>query len=88
MAKMASWANEVLNLREAFCQEVAEQQEVTEEELRAAINIAQLFGPRWRLPIAANFVALLPRRSEDGAILQAFRATPFTGSPLSPYSII
>lgn len=84
MMEKAGWANAVLRLREAFYQEVAEQQEVTEEELRAAINIAQLFGPRWRLPIAANLIALLPRRSKDDAILQAFRASPFTGSPLSP----
>jgi hypothetical protein len=84
MTKMTSWANEVLCLCEAFYQEVTQQQEVTEEELQAAINIAQLFGLCWRLSIAANFIVLLPRRSKDGAILQTFRATSFTGSSLLP----
>ncbi|KAL1967107.1 hypothetical protein VTN77DRAFT_3631 [Rasamsonia byssochlamydoides] len=76
--KEPSWANEVVRLREALYQKIAEPQRMRKEELQAAINIAQLFGPPWRLPIAANLIALLPRQSEDSAILQAFRATPFT----------
>ena len=58
--------------------------EITEAELQATISISQLFESGWRLPIAANFIALLPRRKTDVAILQAFRAAPFTGSPLLP----
>jgi hypothetical protein len=76
------WANQVILLREVFYQKAVEPQRITEAELRVAINIAQLFGPRWRLPIAANFIALLPRRIKDSAIIQAFRAAPFTGLPL------
>jgi hypothetical protein len=74
-------ANKVIHLREVFYQK-AEPQRITEAELRVAINIAQLFRSRWRLPIAANFIALLPRRNEDGAIIQASRAAPYTGLPL------
>ena len=74
------WANEVIRLREAFYQNTALQEETTKETLKAAIDIGQLFGPRWRLPIAANLLALSPRREGDGVILQAFRGDPFTGT--------
>jgi hypothetical protein len=79
--RMSGWANEVVRLREAFCQQASE---ITEAELQTAISISQLFESGWRLPIAANFIALLPRRKTDVAILQTFRAAPFTGSPLLP----
>jgi hypothetical protein len=79
-----TWAKEVIRLREAFHEKSVEPQRITKEELRAAIDIAQLFGPRWRLPVAANLIALLPRRSEDGSILEAFEAISFTGSPILP----
>ena len=69
------WADEVLRLREAFYLK----QVRMEEEIRAAIDIAGLFGPRWRLPIAANLLALRPRLSEDRVILEGFRTMPFTG---------
>lgn len=78
-----TWANEVVRLREAFYQKKADRQQIMKEELQAVINIAQLFGPRWRLPIAANLMALLPRRRGDSAILHAFRAPPFTSSSCS-----
>ena len=78
---MSGWADEVVHLRAAFYQQASE---ITEAELQAAISISQLFESGWRLPIAAKFIALLPRRKTDVAILQAFRAAPFTGSPLLP----
>ena len=68
---------------EAFYHIKADRQQMMKEELQAVINIAQLFGPRWRLPIAANLMALLPRRRGDSAILHAFRAPPFTSSSCS-----
>jgi hypothetical protein len=86
ISKRPTWANEVIRLRETFYRRVAEPQEATDEEVKAAINIAQLFGPHYRLPVAVNFIALLPRQSDDPAILQAFRAAPFTGSSLLPIS--
>jgi len=79
VTKEPSWSNEVIRLREAFSRKAAELQPITDDELEVAINIVYRFDPGWRLPIAANLIALLPRRSEDGAILQAFTASPFTG---------
>jgi len=75
-------AKEVVRLREVFHLKAVEHQRIIEAQLEAAVNIAQLFESCWRLPIAANFIALLPRREKEAAILQAFRAPPFTGSPL------
>jgi hypothetical protein len=77
------WANPVISFREVFYKTM-KRQGIGKEEREAAIKIAQLFGPHWRLPVAANLIALLPRRSEDSDILQAFRAFPFTGSCLLP----
>ena len=80
VAEKPSWSNEVLRLREPFYHNSAKAQPVTKEELEAAIKIAQLFGPGWRLPMAANLIGLLPRLSEDPAILLAFTGSSFTGS--------
>lgn len=74
----APWADEVLRLREEFYSRQTRQQ-CTREEIRAVINIAALFGLRWRLPIAANLLALRPRLREDGVILKAFGTMHFTG---------
>ncbi len=79
VAKEPAWANEVIRLREVFYQNLEKLQPATKEELEAAINIAQLFGPSWRLPIAANLISLLPRQTQDEVIFQAFTAAPFTG---------
>lgn len=79
MVAQTGLANEVIRLREAFYRNLENPQSATKEELEAAINIARLFGPGWRLPIAANLISLLPRQIHDEAILQAFTAGPFTG---------
>ncbi|KAH8743675.1 hypothetical protein F5883DRAFT_440710, partial [Diaporthe sp. PMI_573] len=63
-----------------FYHEAIERQGISIEEQEAAINIAQLFDQRWRLPVAANLIALLPRRSRDSGILLTFRTASFTGS--------
>ncbi|KAK0619423.1 hypothetical protein B0T14DRAFT_208177 [Immersiella caudata] len=67
------WADLVIRLREDFYKPPVEWPEISAVEQEAAINIAQLFGQRWRLPMAANLIAMLPRRIEDGDILQAFK---------------
>lgn len=72
-----SWANEVIRLREAFYQRTTERHS-TDQELQAAISIVSLFEPRWRLPIAANLISLLPRSNVDSAIIEAFRKPHFT----------
>ena len=66
-----------------FTRNKADRQQMMKEELQAVINIAQLFGPRWRLPTAANLMALLPRRRGDSANLHTFRASPFASSSCS-----
>ncbi|KAL7940626.1 hypothetical protein V8C42DRAFT_356130 [Trichoderma barbatum] len=70
------WANTVVSIRKDLYQ--IECPEMSQEKLRGAVSIAQLFGPHWTLPVAANLVALLPRPKEDVAIIQAFRANLFT----------
>ncbi|KAH9204265.1 hypothetical protein DL95DRAFT_122063 [Leptodontidium sp. 2 PMI_412] len=70
------WAYPVVNLRKDLCQ--IESPEISNEKLRVAVNVAELFGSRWTLPIAANLIALLPSPEEDVAIIQAFRAKLFT----------
>ncbi|KAF2787277.1 hypothetical protein K505DRAFT_353938 [Melanomma pulvis-pyrius CBS 109.77] len=55
------------------------------DEIRHKIcssSITQLFGSRWRLPMAANLIASLPYREEDSDILNFFKGTGFTGSLL------
>jgi hypothetical protein len=79
------WAYPVVNLRKDLCQ--IEMPEISNEKLRVAVNIAELFGSCWTLPIAANLIALLPGPKEDVAIIQAFRANIFTGSLLLPRPI-
>lgn len=78
------WANKVIALREAFY--LTESPSITEVGIRAALAIAELFGGRWRLPLAASLVALLPSRSNNRAILQAFVDASFTGMLKPIYS--
>jgi hypothetical protein len=79
------WAYPVVDLRKDLCQ--IESPEISDERLRVAVDVAELFGPCWALPIAANLMALLPGPKEDVAIIQAFRANIFTGSLLLPRRI-
>lgn len=74
------WANLVLELRREFYQEPGDAWGVTMTEQRVAINIADLFGGRWALPVAANLFALRPRRGCDQRSIATFRAPRFTGS--------
>ena len=67
----------VIELREDLLQ--IGSPEISNEKLLVAVNIAQLFGPDWILPIAANLIALIPGSKEDVAIIQVFRANIFTG---------
>ncbi len=76
-----TWADRVIHLRKVFGLDAVT---ITETQLQAAINIGHLFGPQFRLPITATFIALVPRRKEDVAILRAFGSAIFTGSPLLP----
>ena len=79
------WVYPVLNLREDLCQ--VESFDISEEKLKAAVDVAQLFGSCWTLPIAANLIALLPGPRDDVAIVQAFRANIFSSSLLQAIDI-
>jgi hypothetical protein len=78
MREKPPWAETTIRLREEFYHE-GKEQAISMEEHEAAINITGLFGRRWRLPIAANLIALLPRRSRDSGILLTVRMAFFTG---------
>jgi hypothetical protein len=80
LCRRPPWARPVVSLRKDLCQ--IESPEISNEKLRVAINVAELFGSYWTLPIAANLIALLPGPKEDVAIIQVFRANIFTGSLL------
>ena len=77
------WAEPVLRLREEFYQEGVERQSMSTKELDAVMHIAELFSPRWRLPVAANLIALRPRQRRDVGLLSRFRVAPFTGLSLA-----
>ncbi|KAK3904858.1 hypothetical protein C8A05DRAFT_13283 [Staphylotrichum tortipilum] len=83
----ALWAEPVVAHRELFNRSRAEPQGASMEELEAAVNIGQLFGPEWRLPVAANLLALRSRPSRDSGIVLSLRGAPFTGKlPSSRHS--
>ncbi|KAL8719362.1 MAG: hypothetical protein Q9225_003619 [Loekoesia sp. 1 TL-2023] len=77
---MEGFANAIVQLREVFYQTTDEPQPFKKEELKAAIDIAKLFEPRWSLPMLANLLGLLPRKANMQMILQAFKANLFKGS--------
>ncbi|KAL8901358.1 MAG: hypothetical protein Q9207_005237 [Kuettlingeria erythrocarpa] len=79
LAEKPKWANEVIRLREPFYGETAQMYRLTLEELGAALAIAQLFGGRWRLPVAANLLGLRPRGAHDEAVLREFARNHFAG---------
>ena len=76
------WVKPVLQLRGEFDREMTGRGGISVEERDAAMNIAQLFGGCWRLPVAVNFMALRPRRRRDVRMLEAFR--DFFGSRSLP----
>ena len=69
-----TWANEVVRLREAFYQNKADRQQMMKEESPAVINIAQLFGPRWRLPAYVIYERLVCSRGSQCSRLGAFES--------------
>ncbi|KAN0089983.1 hypothetical protein V8E51_018562 [Hyaloscypha variabilis] len=73
----SGWANDVVRLRKAFSEQ-EQASEITKAQLEVAVRISQLFKPGWKISMAAYFIALLPRRLIDVAILQTFRRKLFT----------
>lgn len=79
-------ANPVIQLRESFYARGAEQQGISEAGIQAAIKIGNLFGQRWRMPVAINLATLIPHLSDNADILQSFRSRPFEGTVLTAKS--
>ncbi|KFA68970.1 hypothetical protein S40285_08606 [Stachybotrys chlorohalonatus IBT 40285] len=71
----SEWTNEVIRHREGF--KMVQRFKAAPHEIEAALSVAQLFG-RWRLPVAANLLGVLPRQAQDDLILQAFKRTVFS----------
>lgn len=84
-SKASTLANEVIRLREKFVRskQLGHVPEASFIEVNAAMEIAQLFEPRWMMPIAASLLALRPRRRVDDAIVRAFRAPIFSSKSCS-----
>jgi hypothetical protein len=78
------WANAVIELRETAYFAKTKQQEICSRVLKAALDISRLFDSRWRLPIAASFIALAPLRTDSKEILVEFRSGGVTGTQ-QPY---
>lgn len=84
LAAKTRLAHAIVRLREPFYEIGVKRQQATKDELEAAINIAHLFDRSFKLPVAANLLGLIPRQSDDKAILQVFASNRFTGSRLFP----
>lgn len=86
--KKPLWAKAVIMLREIYYQAELNWQRISTKEREAAMNIAALFDPRWRLPMAANLIAMLPHRVEESDIPQAFRTVSFSSTYPPPFSVL
>ncbi|KAL6695679.1 hypothetical protein J3F84DRAFT_341301 [Trichoderma pleuroticola] len=69
----ARWVIPVLEMREIF---YSERRPITGTQFQSVLDIANLFGPRWKLPIAAHLAALTAPEIGDDAILTKFRILP------------
>jgi hypothetical protein len=71
------WAYPVLHLRENISQKAIRTS--TADILRAVVGIIQLFGSRWRLPMAINLVASLCYGERHYLVMNLFNGKDFTG---------
>jgi hypothetical protein len=76
-ARRAEWSNRVIELRELFYHPEARTTSQAEES--AALQLATLFRPGWRLPFVANLLALTHRDPNDSTLLLLFRSRVFSG---------
>ncbi|KAL7908200.1 hypothetical protein GGI35DRAFT_453603 [Trichoderma velutinum] len=68
------WADAVLQMRESFYHANMKQQPISNIlKLKSALNIGDLFGPRWKLPIAAHLAALAAPRIDRETMVAEFR---------------
>lgn len=75
-SKRTPWANKVIALREIYHDD--DRSSVKESAVRAAFDIAALFGGPWRLPMGIYLVALASTRDDEPRVLSAF-LTEFEG---------
>ncbi|KAM3516394.1 hypothetical protein NHJ13051_009953, partial [Beauveria bassiana] len=76
--KKPPWAKPVVEMRQVFYSEKDQRRDMSSDGLEAAKAISRLLEPPWRLPMAASLVALAAPRTDDNAILVAFRSKDFT----------
>lgn len=80
MQETPPWANQVIYLREDFY--TTDPVQYTHADMEAAFQAAELFGQKFRLPVATGLLGLLPRVSNDARLQRAF-ASNFSGSSFS-----
>lgn len=76
------WVNEVRRVRNTFQEEGTPT--LDPEQIEVAIRIAQLFGPRWRMPVAISLVALLPGCIVPNDVRAAFGGQAHFDGAISP----
>jgi hypothetical protein len=78
------WAYPVLHLRANISQKASRTS--TADILRAVVGITQLFGSRWRLPMAINLVGSLCFGERHFLVMNLFNGKDFTG--LIPFLMV
>lgn len=78
--KDTPWANEAVRFREGFYGGEEMERPVADTEKQVVLEIASLFRPSYRLPMAASFLSLIPRQSDDVQIRHLFWSDQFSGT--------
>lgn len=81
-----TWALETLKLRERFYANCDQDGIYADSRLDAAIRVASVFGPEWRLAIAANLIGLIPRPKNDTVASTKLRSGDFIRKYITTYS--
>lgn len=80
--RKTTWAAEVNRLRMNFSSHDQGSISLTRQARQAAINIALLFKPEFRLPMVANVLGLNSRQSSERSLLDIFQSPRFDGETL------
>ncbi|SMR54502.1 unnamed protein product [Zymoseptoria tritici ST99CH_1E4] len=62
------WAKAVVQIRQSLLCSETSSDDIDDEQADIAVRIAELFGSRWRLPMAVNLLALLPGQLQAASI--------------------
>ena len=72
------WATETFKLRQEFFE--VRHHLLSTAEAQIVLAIATLVEPHWRLPLAANLISLLPRSTNDEAIMVCLKKLKLAGN--------